>query len=90
VVRWSGHGAGEARIVSAVEAPQPLELDPTERVELLFRDLRSSPSGSSEREAARRLAQFGPNDRASLRSIGVFGNRLLLCRWVVRRREVRR
>jgi hypothetical protein len=31
----------------------------TERVDLLFRDLRSSPAGLSAREAERRLTQFG-------------------------------
>jgi calcium-translocating P-type ATPase len=35
--------------------------DPTERVDLLLRDLRTSRSGLSGREAQRRLEQFGPN-----------------------------
>jgi calcium-translocating P-type ATPase len=37
------------------------EVDPTERADLLLRDLRASPSGLSSREAARRLVHFGPN-----------------------------
>ncbi|HEY1277670.1 MAG TPA: HAD-IC family P-type ATPase, partial [Thermoleophilaceae bacterium] len=36
-------------------------VDPEERVDLLLRDLRSSRSGLSSREAERRLVQFGPN-----------------------------
>ncbi len=36
-------------------------VDPEERSELLLRDLASSPSGLSSREAARRLTQYGPN-----------------------------
>ncbi len=38
-----------------------LEVDPGEPVHLLFRDLRSSPDGLSEQEAARRLLVDGPN-----------------------------
>jgi calcium-translocating P-type ATPase len=37
-------------------------LAPTEPLRLLYRDLRSSPRGLSEREAARRLALYGPNE----------------------------
>jgi magnesium-transporting ATPase (P-type) len=36
-------------------------VDPEERLELLLRDLRTSRTGLSRREAARRLVQFGPN-----------------------------
>jgi calcium-translocating P-type ATPase len=43
-------------------ATQP---DPEERVELLLRDLRSSRSGISAREAERRLVQYGPNELRS-------------------------
>ncbi|MBI1377981.1 MAG: HAD-IC family P-type ATPase [Frankiales bacterium] len=45
-------------------------LAPTEPAALLFRDLRSSPRGLSEREAARRLATYGANElrRAGRRS----------------------
>src|SRR5512132_4292579 len=39
----------------------PAAIDPTERVELLLRDLRASQTGLSSREAERRLTQFGPN-----------------------------
>ncbi|MFF4646515.1 cation-translocating P-type ATPase [Streptomyces sp. NPDC001389] len=36
-------------------------LDPEERVELLLRDLRSTRTGLTAREAARRLVHYGPN-----------------------------
>ncbi len=51
-------GAGLGRLV------------PTEPLRLLFRDLRSGPRGLSDREAARRLATYGPNEltRAARRS----------------------
>jgi len=39
----------------------PALVDPTERVELLLRDLRTAPSGLTSREAKRRLIHFGPN-----------------------------
>jgi calcium-translocating P-type ATPase len=38
------------------------QIEPTEQVELLMRDLRSSPQGLSEAEAKRRLIQYGPNE----------------------------
>jgi magnesium-transporting ATPase (P-type) len=38
------------------------QLDPTERVDLLMRDLRASPLGLSAAEAERRLIQYGPNE----------------------------
>ncbi len=37
-------------------------IEPTEQVELLMRDLRSSPQGLSGPEAKRRLLQYGPNE----------------------------
>jgi len=37
-------------------------VDPTQRVDLLFRDLRTAPDGLSAREAARRLVAYGPNE----------------------------
>jgi calcium-translocating P-type ATPase len=37
-------------------------IEPTEQVELLMRDLRSSPQGLSSLEAKRRLLQYGPNE----------------------------
>ena len=37
-------------------------IEPTEQVELLMRDLRSSPQGLSSTEAKRRLLQYGPNE----------------------------
>jgi calcium-translocating P-type ATPase len=39
-----------------------VELDATESVELLLRDLRSSRTGLSTSEAQRRLLQYGPNE----------------------------
>jgi calcium-translocating P-type ATPase len=36
-------------------------IDPEERLELLLRDLRTSRTGLTQREAQRRLVQFGPN-----------------------------
>jgi len=36
--------------------------DPRLPVELLLRDLRAAPDGLSGREAARRLAAYGPNE----------------------------
>ncbi|MCU7826477.1 cation-transporting P-type ATPase [Kitasatospora sp. DSM 101779] len=41
--------------------PGPEGPDPREPVNLLFRDLRTSPDGLAEREAGRRLAVHGPN-----------------------------
>nr|PZN46553.1 MAG: magnesium-transporting ATPase [Actinomycetota bacterium] len=38
------------------------EFRPTERLELLLRDLRTSPNGLTSREAARRLLHYGPNE----------------------------
>lgn len=50
------------------EGASGLRLDPTERIELLLRDLRSSRSGLTGREAQRRLIHVGPN---ALRRRGV-------------------
>ena len=36
--------------------------DPSERIDLLLRDLRTSREGLSEREAERRLLTYGPNE----------------------------
>ena len=49
-------GADEAPI-----SPLRAGIDPEERLELLLRDLRTSRTGLTEREAQRRLVQFGPN-----------------------------
>jgi calcium-translocating P-type ATPase len=50
------------RVADAGAGTDPdLRLDPEERVELLLRDLRGSPSGLSAREAERRLVQYGAN-----------------------------
>lgn len=49
-------------MVSAPDgAERPGAIDPTERIDLLLRDLRGALSGLSSREADRRLVQFGPN-----------------------------
>ena len=51
-------------------------IDPTERVDLLLRDLRSARDGLSSREAERRLVQFGPNElRAARRAALAAGAR---------------
>jgi calcium-translocating P-type ATPase len=43
-------------------AQEAVDIDVTESVELLLRDLRSSRKGLSTREAQRRLVQYGPNE----------------------------
>ncbi|HEY4896768.1 MAG TPA: cation-transporting P-type ATPase [Solirubrobacteraceae bacterium] len=45
-----------------VRVEEPVELDATESVVLLLRDLRSAPEGLSAAEARRRLIQYGPNE----------------------------
>jgi calcium-translocating P-type ATPase len=49
-------------VTDLVEAGARLGFEPTERVELLLRDLRSDPRGLSDREAERRLIVHGPNE----------------------------
>jgi calcium-translocating P-type ATPase len=49
-------------MTDAVDVEPGVRLDPTERVDLLLRDLRSSRSGLSTREAQRRLIHVGPNE----------------------------
>ncbi|MGY1938450.1 cation-translocating P-type ATPase [Nocardia gipuzkoensis] len=44
-----------------VEPESGLRIDPTERIDLLLRDLRGSRSGLTAREAERRLVHYGPN-----------------------------
>ena len=53
-----GWRAGATGIASRGMAGQP---DPTERVERLLRDLRTTRDGLSSSEAERRLLQYGPN-----------------------------
>ncbi len=49
--------------MAAIPSPaQRAAPDPTERAELLLRDLRASRQGLSAREAARRLVAYGPNE----------------------------
>jgi magnesium-transporting ATPase (P-type) len=52
--------------VSIIELPTLVE-DPREPIGRLLRDLASDPGGLSEREAARRLERFGPNELQSRR-----------------------
>src|ERR1700722_13958507 len=46
----------------APASPDEAAIEPTEQVELLMRDLRSSPQGLSDAEAQRRRLQYGPNE----------------------------
>ncbi len=46
----------------AEKAQDEVQVEPTERVDLLMRDLHSSPHGLSQAEAGRRLIQHGPNE----------------------------
>jgi nucleotide-binding universal stress UspA family protein len=49
-------------VTNVLEVGAAPELELTERIELLLRDLRSGPDGLSDREAARRLVVHGPNE----------------------------
>ncbi len=55
-----------ASIVEQTNAPaipdDASAIEPTEQIELLMRNLRSSPRGLSTPEAKRRLLQYGPNE----------------------------
>ncbi|MFI5008638.1 MAG: cation-translocating P-type ATPase [Solirubrobacterales bacterium] len=60
-------------------AEAPVEVDATEGLDLLLRDLRSSRIGLTTREAARRLVQYGPNElrrRGGARWPGELGRQL--------------
>jgi len=50
------------RAVDRVELEPGEQLEPTERVDLLLRDLRTSAGGLPASEAGRRLVQYGPNE----------------------------
>ena len=50
------------RSIDAVETAPLLSAEPREPIERLFRDLRSRPEGLTDREAARRLVAYGPNE----------------------------
>ncbi|MFI9415374.1 cation-translocating P-type ATPase [Nocardia gamkensis] len=72
-----------------VEAEPGLRIDPTERIDLLLRDLRGSRSGLTTREAERRLIHYGPNmlQRRTRRSwrrdlVRQFTHPLALLLWV--------
>ncbi|MGV9970257.1 cation-translocating P-type ATPase [Nocardia beijingensis] len=71
-----------------VEAETGLRIDPTERIDLLLRDLRGSRSGLTTREAERRLIHYGPNvlrrrgSRSPLRELArQFSHPLALLLW---------
>ncbi len=85
--------AGPFSAPAAVPGPPPTEsqaeFDPEERLDLLFAHLGTRRAGLSEREAARRLAQYGPNEirRQAARSHWVdlarqFTHPLALLLWV--------
>ena len=63
--------SGLSVLVSSTEQPADGDLrdsggtDPGAAVDVLFRNLRSSPIGLTSREAARRLVVFGPNELIS-------------------------
>src|ERR1022692_4902165 len=59
-----GELAGPDAAASPPGAARPGPADPLEPLAQLLRDLRSSPSGLSDREAARRLEVSGPNELA--------------------------
>jgi magnesium-transporting ATPase (P-type) len=49
------------RATSQADQATP-DVDPLEPLARLYRDLRSSPAGLSDREATRRLVGYGPNE----------------------------
>ena len=57
--RWATDAVGT---VSVRELPAPPLENPQESVEALLRRLETAPNGLSEREAARRLVAYGPNE----------------------------
>lgn len=71
-----------------VETETGLRIDPTERIDLLLRDLRGSRRGLTTREAERRLIHYGPNilrrrgSRSPLRELArQFSHPLALLLW---------
>ncbi len=59
---WTAHSRGVAAMTSMSDPDsRPGEIDPTEPVGVLLRDLRARRDGLSSREAARRLLVYGPN-----------------------------
>ncbi|MEU8925352.1 cation-transporting P-type ATPase [Kitasatospora sp. NPDC048545] len=54
-------GSVRAELPATPSAADGAAPEPREPLDLLFRDLRTSPDGLSEREAARRLTVYGPN-----------------------------
>jgi magnesium-transporting ATPase (P-type) len=55
----AAHTADEHRTRTKMDVQQRAE--PREQIDLLFRDLRSRPSGLESREAERRLTEYGSN-----------------------------
>ncbi len=56
------HAREALRSIVGVETAPLLSAEPREPIERLFRDLRSRPEGLTDREAARRLVAYGPNE----------------------------
>jgi calcium-translocating P-type ATPase len=66
-------------MAESISAAEPVEVDATEGVDLLLRDLRSSRKGLTAREAERRTVQYGPNElrrRGGARWPGELGRQL--------------
>jgi calcium-translocating P-type ATPase len=64
---------GDCGMAQPVTDPAPesdLAVDPLESIDRLLRDLRTRRSGLSDREAARRLVVFGPNELVRRRGRG--------------------
>jgi Cation transporter/ATPase, N-terminus len=66
-------GCGMAPSVTHPAPESVLALDPLESIDRLLRDLRTRRSGLSDREAARRLVVFGPNELVRRRGRGWLG-----------------
>ena len=65
-----GGGGPMAQPVSGQARDTVLGVDPLESIDRLLRDLRTRRSGLSDREAARRLVVFGPNELVRRRGRG--------------------
>jgi calcium-translocating P-type ATPase len=70
-VAESAAWVGEAKMARTDPAPEiGLAVDPLESIDRLLRDLRTRRAGLSDREAARRLVVFGPNELVRRRGRG--------------------
>ena len=63
-------GGGMAQSVTDPASGSALAIDPQESIDRLLRDLRTRRAGLSDREAARRLVVFGPNELVRRRGRG--------------------